>query len=317
MSATDVTENALERREAVPPPAFHRPAELVDASERLYRQAFHVGLWVAVAFTGLALVASLLVPAGSRAAALSVSGAILAGVVPAAAGAGSVYGCLRRRSWMLVVVGAILGGGALTVGRYNSQLFLPMTTIIGVAGLATPRYVVLVAGLIAGTGLGAPQFIQGPTGDLVAAVAVPVPPVMFWLVIERIAGFALRLNQTLEKAPGPAVESADNDGPDDGSRVSQRARGHADGPRGLPEPEIIDVAGIRLTSRQLQVVLLKCEGLKDGEIAACLRIGPQQVRRHVRGAERRTGSNSTPQLVAWALQAGLAPRARPPGAVPR
>jgi DNA-binding CsgD family transcriptional regulator len=79
--------------------------------------------------------------------------------------------------------------------------------------------------------------------------------------------------------------------------------------RALPQPRVIAVDGIALTSRQLQVVMLVCEGLRHAEIAASLGIRPQQVRRHLAQARRRTASQSTPQLVAWAHRSGLAPDA--------
>jgi DNA-binding CsgD family transcriptional regulator len=221
------------------------------------------------------------------------------------------YRGLRRHPWGLLIPGTILGLGAFVVGPHNAQLFLATIVMIGVTGVAVPRQVVVVAGIVAAVGLAAPQLLHGQD-NLGGALVVVVPPLMYWLIIERIASFALRLHQSLLSAAPDAShsESRRSEPPDNFGRPADA--GAEDRPvarpqAGLPEPRVIRVNGIHLTSRQLQVTLLACEGLRHREIAACLDIGPQQVLRHLRKAEQRTRSASTPQLVAWAQSAGLAP----------
>jgi DNA-binding CsgD family transcriptional regulator len=291
--------------------AFEHSAELVDISERIYRGVFAVGLWVAVGCTAFGVLASLLQPPGSQLRGVMVCGACLAAVIVAATHAGTLYRELRRSPWILLVFGAILGVGAFVVGPRNVQFFVPIAAIIGVLGTATPLRAVAAAGVLAAVGFGAPQIIYGRS-DVGAAIAVIVPPIMFSLIVDRIAGYALRLNQTLANVttatpPSSRVTLEHDDNPADPSSPHPGSRGR-ESQRGLPEPLVIEVDGTRLTSRQLQVVLLACEGLKHGEIGACLAIRAQQVRRHLDQARQRTGSDSTPQLIAWARRTGLVPR---------
>jgi DNA-binding CsgD family transcriptional regulator len=302
--------------DAVHAVTFQRPAEIVDISERIYRQVFAVGLWVAAGFTAFAMVASLLQPPGSQLTGVVVCGFCLAAVVGAALRPAPLYRGLRRHPWTLLVPGVVLGAGADAAGPHNLQLFLPIIAVIGVIGIATPRHVVAVSGLIAAAGLGAPQVMDG-RGDLAGAIVVVVPPIMFWLIVDHIAGFALRLHQSLNRTPDAAAQQPYHDSgqglhPRDPS--AQRSSADKAEPRGLPQPHVITVDGIRLTSRQLQVVLLSCEGLEHKEMAACLDIGVAQVRRHLEKARQRTASRSEPQLAAWARRTGLVPRPSRPGA---
>jgi DNA-binding CsgD family transcriptional regulator len=313
MSAVESVATGLDRRDTSQSLAFERPGELVDISERIYQHVFAIGLRVATLFTAVATAASLLQPVGSRLAGLVVGGAFVVMTGVAASLSAPAYRRLRRHPWTLVIPGAILGLGALIVGPHNAQLFLAMIVIIGVTGVAVPRRVVVVAGIVAAAGLAAPQLIHGQD-NLGGALVVVVPPLMYWLIIERIAGFALRLHRSLSTSTGtpPRTRRTADPEPDVGNAATPPTEASADRPQlALPQPGTIEVAGIHLTARQLQVTLLACEGLTHPEIGRCLDIGPQQVLRHLRRAEARTGSASTPQLVAWAREADLAPR---PGA---
>jgi DNA-binding CsgD family transcriptional regulator len=310
MSAAEPVATGLVRRGASQSLVFERPAELVDISERIYRHVFAIGLWVATAFTAVATAASLLQPAGSRLAGLIVGTVLTLMSGVGASCSASAYLSLRRYPCGLLIPGAVLGLGALIVGPHNAQLFLAMIVIIGVAGVAVPRHVVIVAGIVAAAGLAAPQLIHGQD-NFGGPLVVVVPPLMYWLIIERIAGFALRLHRSLTVAAEPLSDGrAAHSGPVGGrpsTPPTQRDRQVHQ--LALPEPRTIKVDGIHLTARQLQVTMLACDGLTHAEIGRCLDIGPQQVLRHLRKAEQRTGSASTPELVSWATQTGIAPRA--------
>ena len=281
---------------------FERPAELVDLSERIYRDVFAVGLWVAAALSAFAAAASLLQPTvASQTRGLAACGAFAAACGLAAMRPAALYAALRRHPSPLLLAGAALGAGAVFVGDHNFQLLLPMIAIIGVTGIATPRLMVVAAGLIAAAGLGAPHALDGD-GNLGGPLAVLVPPLLFWLIVDRIAQFALRLHQALAVSEAPQrdarsarARSADPQQADQVARL------------GLPAPTELEVDGIRLTSRQLQVILLACEGLRHAEIGRCLGISAALVRRHLANAKRRTGAATTPQLVAWAKRVGLVP----------
>ena len=287
-------------------PVFRRPVELVEISERIYRQLFAVGLWLAVTYVLYAALTALLQPATGAAQGAIVCGAFMPAVIVAALRPAIVYRLVRRRPWVLVLIGAILGAGATLIGAESHQLFLPIAVIIGVIGVATSCRVVAVAAAVAGVGLGAPQ-LASEHGNVATAFGVLVPPLMYWLIIDRIASFALRLHMTIgDEAGAPTLRTAD-----EGEWCGSHAEPHTERNGGeqhlLPAAPVVSVAGIRLTGRQLQVILLACEGLRHAEIGACLGIGPQQVRRHLSEARRRTGTASTPQLVAWARHTGLVP----------
>lgn len=64
---------------------------------------------------------------------------------------------------------------------------------------------------------------------------------------------------------------------------------------------------MRLTSRQLQVILLACEGLKHAEIGECLGIGTPMVRRHLKKARQRVNVATDAELVAWAKRCDIVP----------
>lgn len=307
MSTLVPTRGAIERLRAGGTPVFQRPAELVDVSERFYRRVFAVGLWVAAALCAFAAVSSLLQPtAGSQLRGLAVCGFFTVGCCAAARRPAAVYLALRRRPGLLLVVGLLLGTGAWYVGQHNFQLFLPIIAVIGVPGIATPRRVVVAAGLLAGLGLGAPQVLDGD-GNLGGPIALLVPPLLFWLIVNRIAVFALRLHQTLSTVhAAPAAASSGRPFP--ASATASPPPSDPPEPQGLPLPQAIEVDGIRLTARQLQVILLCAEGLKHDEIAACLQIGAVQVGRHLKAACRRVNVATNAELVAWAQGCKLIPR---------
>lgn len=292
------------------PDTFRRAAELVDVSEHLYRQLFAAGLWVAVGCTAYAGMSALLQTTHGQLRGAILCAICLPAMIVAAARPAWLYARVRRRPWLLLVPASIMGTCALFTGIQSYQLFVPIVAVIGSIGLAAPARVVVVAGMLGGVCVGAPQVIEGK-GDVGGAIALVVPPLMFWLIVDRIAGFALRLHRSLGgvTAPGSRQLVASRVG----SVPEEECRPHADAreQRALPVPTCDTVGGKRLTSRQLQVLLLACEGLRHAEIGACLGIGPQQVRRHLRDARERVGVDSTPQLVAWAVSAGLVPRPRP------
>ena len=288
-----------------PTPVFARPAELVDVSERLFRRIFAAGLWVAAVLSAFAAATSLLHPtAQDQLRGVIVCTGYTALCVGAAAFPGPAYEALRRYPWLLLVAAMLLGAGAWWAGPNNFQLFLPIIAVLGVPGIATPRRIVALGGVIAAAGLAAPHLAHGD-GNLGGPIAVLVPPLLFWLIVDRIAGFALRLHGALGPHAAPSGADADADEPDE---TPSPPPDEAD-PRELPAPRVIDVDAVRLTSRQLQVILLACEGLRAAEIGSCLGISPTLVRRHLHNARQRTGSATTPQLVAWAQRAGLVPGA--------
>lgn len=298
MSAATEVHGAVERRAAGKAPVLQRPAELVDVSERIYRQVFAVGLWAAAGLSVFAAVSSLLQPtAGSQLRGFVVCGIYATSCAVVARQPAGLYAALRRQPWLLLLAGVFLGAGAWFVGEHNFQLFVPIIAVVGVAGIAAPRLVVVAAALIAGVGLALPQ-LTSSHGNFGGPIAVLIPPLLFWLIVDRIAGFALRLHQRLTPLtadqPGAAAPPA--------TSTPEETELHT-----LPAPRVMTVDGMRLTSRQLQAILLACEGLRYGEIAACLQIGTAQVGRHLKNARERVGVSSDAELTAWAKRSGLIP----------
>ena len=60
-----------------------------------------------------------------------------------------------------------------------------------------------------------------------------------------------------------------------------------------------------LTKRELEVLRLLADGLRQEEIGRRLGIGPETVRTHVRKASGRLGAATRTQAVATALRQGL------------
>jgi DNA-binding CsgD family transcriptional regulator len=283
---------------------FRRPAELVDISERIYQRIFAVGLWVVVGMNAFATVASLLYSSdASPARGLVICGLLTAASVIAAMWPSPFYTALRGAPRLLLACGLALGTGATIVGAQNFQLFLVIITVLGVLGIATSLRMVTGASAIAGLGLALPHVASGDW-NLSGTIVVLVPPLFFWLIVERVAGFALRLHQTLEH--GEAARRTGRSRPRDPGRPETTSAPGED-PRQLHAPSSVHIAGARLTSRQVQVVMLRCEGLGHGEIGACLSIGTAQVGRHLRNARERINVTNDAQLVAWAALVGLVP----------
>jgi DNA-binding CsgD family transcriptional regulator len=72
-----------------------------------------------------------------------------------------------------------------------------------------------------------------------------------------------------------------------------------------PTLAVLLPSGTRLTERELDVLRLLAEGLRQEEIGRRLGIGPETVRTHLRKACARLGAATRTQAVAAALRQGL------------
>lgn len=295
-----------------------RPAELVETVELLYRGIFSSGLLVAVGFALFALVTTPLQPGGD----LLISAVLMAGVVVLLAGClagrASCYAALRRRPLLIVAIGVVVGLAAAATGPYNQQFFYVQVMTFGVLGLAVPFPHVLGAATLASLGAALPHLLT-PTPTIGFVVPALVIPLIFWVIIELLARFLLRSCSPAGAGGLAGDRAADREGAPPESwagRRSRRVAGRLRRPRRRLElaraaAPVPDAPGARLTARQLETVLLCAEGLNHLEVAACLGLHPQQVRRHLTAARARAGAATNAQLVAWAMWHGLIPGPQP------
>ncbi len=83
--------------------------------------------------------------------------------------------------------------------------------------------------------------------------------------------------------------------------LCERIRAHGTAPPGgcgAPDPNT-------LTSREIEVLLLACDGLQRKEIAARLRISPKTVEFHRQKIADRAGLKTTASMVRYAIRMGL------------
>jgi DNA-binding CsgD family transcriptional regulator len=299
-------------------------AELVALSERFYGGAF-VG---AIGFVGLAaLTALVLLPAREFAPGTPVAGAFAAtglvavAAVPAAWRAREVYCALRRRPQLqlaLVVVAAAL----IAYPTMSSGLWWPSCAILmALALVASLRRALAYCLLVLAANL-AGHLAAGDLGDTHAVdiiglwIGYPLWIVAVATVADRLVAQVLRLN-----APPP---------PDAAREQPRRVPAWSPGPPGAPaapaadvavttaagagpppaaEDERRDVTTRRLTARQLQVVALLADGLRQREVASCLSISERQVQRHIADSVSRLGLRNAYELAAVAVSEGIVPDA--------
>jgi DNA-binding CsgD family transcriptional regulator len=189
-----------------------------------------------------------------------------------------------------------------------------LTILLGVLGAAVPLRVVATASAVAAAGMAVPHISDGSWTIGVAVAAGLLPP-LFWLILEQVAGFMLRLHRSHESSLRhppkrvwvwvdwrPAAHTAA--ARDSADPLEEEATAVGANTAAVPH-------GVELTARQLEVLLLCAEGLKHEEIGDCLQIGAVQVGRHLGRARQRAEVATNAELVAWAVGRGLIPRGKP------
>lgn len=289
-------------------PLIRRPTELVELAELVYRGVFSAGLLAASVLTLFATVLGALQPE-DQTAGIAACSLLLLGQLVATHQRRRLYPLLRRWPWLVLMPAVAIGGGAWATGADNQQLFYVLAILLGVLGAAVPLQAVALASLVAAIGMAAPHITDGSWTIGTAAAAGVLPP-LFWLVIEQFVRFMLRLHQTNEQPPlrrpkrirvwQHAVPTPPAASGEESQHVGESEMGEGDAPESR-------TAG--LTARQLEVLLLVAEGLKHGQIGACLQIGPAQVGRHLGSACERAHVATNAELVAWMIRRGLIPSA--------
>jgi DNA-binding CsgD family transcriptional regulator len=267
--------------------------DLVLLAERTYGRLMQVAIGSVAAAAIVSAALALAAPDGVRLPlTLLLSALVLLSATAGLVAADHVYRWARRSRGRHALPAA--AGMALLVvdGPGGPLWFVAMGLLTITAVVAETRFtLILAAGCTLAYALGTmlPERSALPGGDglyLAAALGFIVNGALARGMIEWLARFMLELRR-LQPAAGPPPHpplrvAAVQDSPATVAVTVQRAR---------PIP-------LRLTARQLEVVLLLRDGLDQADVADALGISARQVERHVAQARQRTGSLTTAHLVA-------------------
>jgi DNA-binding CsgD family transcriptional regulator len=296
-------------------------AELVALSERFYGGVF-VG---AIGFVGLAALAALVLlpvrefPSGALVVvAYLATGLLVAAALLAGFRAQPLYCALRR--WPQLQLGLVIVAAALVASpQMSSELWWPSCAILMALALVTSlRRTLAYCLVVLGTNL-AGHLVAADLGDTHAVTIIglwigyPLWLLAITILSDRLVSHVLRVNVAPARAAGrePPQRVPVSD-PEPARPPAPRAAevvvasaGNDEAPRAAPSA----VTTRRLTARQLQVVALLADGLRQREVAACLSISERQVQRHIADAVARLGLRSAYELAALAVSEGIVPDA--------
>jgi DNA-binding CsgD family transcriptional regulator len=209
---------------------------------------------------------------------------------------------LRQLSPALIGIVAVLCNGPDSPSWWVALPLLWVVAAVSSTGLSLAAAAVTSGAYLTGTLLGGEALVHnGDAEILAAAVALTANILIGRLVAEVFTRFVLRLHQ-LERAaarsprPVRATTIAATPTPHDmpgtpGSEPRQKQRSRL----------------TRLTSRELEALLLVRDGLSHSETALALRVSTRQVERLLASARSRTDTATTSQLVAKLVTDQLAP----------
>lgn len=303
-------------------------AELVALSERFYGGVF-VG---AIGFVGLAALAALVLlparefPSGTPVAVAFVATAlIVGGAVLAVWRARELYCVLRR--WPQLQLGLVAVAAALVASpAMSSELWWPSCAILMALALVVPlrrtlAYCLIVLGTNLAGHLVAADLDDTHAVDIIGLwIGYPLWLLAIAIVTDRLAAQVLRVNATpvaeaRREAPRrvPARHSEPASTPATSAAAAAAPAGNGKEPTTAAAATRAG-ATRRLTARQIQVVALLADGLRQREVAACLSISERQVQRHIAEAVARLGLRNAYELAAVAVSDGLVPHAAAPAA---
>ena len=283
-------------------------ADLVYLAEELYLRLFKLSLVLTA--VGAVLSALFGALASSRASSSLTDVLSVIGLAVAAAGLArprQAY-CWLRYSAQHQLVPAGLAALAVLVNGPDSPTWwmaLPLLWIVAVVSstrLALAAAMLSALAYLVGTLIGGEVLIHaGDTGVFPAAVALLADTLIARLVVETFARFTLRMHQLEQTAASPPLRV-----PNLATASSSHSHSQASA-----QPLFADTSHpdrrSRLTARQLEVVVLVRDGLRQSEISLCLGISPRQVERHLHDARIRVGAATTSQLVVMLVTGGLVP----------
>jgi DNA-binding CsgD family transcriptional regulator len=243
---------------------------------------------------------------------------VLAVLFAALAILSSVLGLARRRPlyrWLRhnrahqLAPALIAATIVLADGPYSPSWWIALALLFTVAAVSDTRFTLAGAILTAlaytaGTLLRGASLLPGGDGEYLTVIGgLIVNPLIALAVAETFARFVLRLHRLqqdiaedrLPPLHVTAVTAPTQAGEPPAEQPAARPRRRLALPRGTST----------LTARQLEVVLLARDGLRQAEIAACLGISARQVERHLEQARRRAKAATTSQLVAMLVSGRL------------
>lgn len=287
-------------------------AELVEVSERYYTGVFS-GAIVLVALSALFALALLptrkSVPSTLPPVTIVLAVLLVLSAPVTLRRSTMLYQLLRRQPALELVL--VVAAAALVAYPLRSELWWPSCGLLMLLATLAPLpralgycLTVLLANLAAHILAG--DIEHAPAVSIIGLwIGLVFWTLMFGIVNDRLAAFALRVNSRREEPPPDPVrvraqvlpDSPPSTKPAPDHDCHVRARSGASTAAAL--------AG--LTARQLQVVALLTDGLRYRDIAQCLSISERQVQRHVSNAMTRLGVSSTGELAALAVSEGLVP----------
>jgi DNA-binding CsgD family transcriptional regulator len=212
------------------------------------------------------------------------------------------YDRARQLSPALPGIIAVLCNGPDSPSWWVALPLLWVIAAVSSTRLSLAAAIVTSGAFLAGTLIGGEPLVHSGDAEILgAAVALPANILIGRLVAEVFTRFVLRLHQ-LERDPLPTPRPVrvGNVGvpitPRNTPKTAPPTLRHEQ-PRRLT----------RLTSRELEALLLVRDGLLHAEVALALGISSRQVERLLASARTRTKATTTSQLVAELVTGHLAP----------
>jgi DNA-binding CsgD family transcriptional regulator len=295
----------------------HSGAELVGLAERFYGGVFlgAIGFVGLAALAALALLPSRELPSGAPLAIAFLATGVIVALTPLAVWRSrQLYRALRR--WPQPQLGLVLVAAALIASpAMSSGLWWPSCAILMTLAVVVPlprllAYCLLVLGANLAGHLVVADLGDVPAVDIIGLwIGFPLWLAAIAIVSDRLVAQVLHINATVSREPPrrvPAYSPEPPSAPEPATAaVVVAAAGGAEEPA-TPAP---DGVTRRLTARQLEVVALLADGLRQREVAACLSISERQVQRHVADAIGRLGLRNAYELAAVAVSEGIVPDA--------
>ena len=212
----------------------------------------------------------------------------------------------RQLAPALVAAAIVLADGPYSPSWWSALALLFIVAAVSGARVTLVGAILTALAYAAGTVLRGASLLPGGDAEYLTVIGgLIVNPLIARAVAETFARFVLRLHrlqQDIAEDRPMSLRVTATTVPSEASepRVEQpaaRSRLRLGLPRGASA----------LTARQLEVVLLARDGLRQAEIAACLGISARQVERHLEQARQRVKAATSAQLVAMLVDGQLAP----------